>query len=433
MTNSTSDDPGYPSTRSGYYVTFVLLAAYTLSFIDRQILGFMVDPVKRDLHLSDTSVSLLHGFAFAIFYTAVGLFLGRFADRYNRRRLIILGVTFWCAATIACGFADNYWELFAARVLVGVGEATLSPAAYSIIADYFPRPKRARPIGIYSAGVYIGSGLAFIVGGAVIQATGTSNDFVIIGLGQFHSWQLAFIIVGLPGLLMVPLLLTIREPMRHDVEAASPGLRYFVQHRGFYLPAMAGFAVLAIVTFAYTAWLPTSFVRTWGWSPGQIGLAYGLTMLAAGAGGMVSAGWFSDRMIGKGRLDAPITLSIKATLAAVPVSGALAFTRSPEIALTLVAITTFLASVSIALAPTAFQSVTPNQLRGQSTALYLLLINLIGMGCGPTLVALVTDFWFDDEGKVLLSVAIVCTAAILCAAGLIALSLRPYRSLRGNA
>lgn len=419
----------YPDPRYGYYVTFILLLAYTLSFVDRQILSFMVDPVKRDLQLSDTSISLLHGFAFSLFYTAVGLFLGRAADRLNRRRLMIAGVSLWCAATVACGFADSYAELFAGRMLVGVGEAALSPAAYSLLSDYFSEEKRARPIGLYSAGVYIGSGLAFMVGGAVVEAASHAGNVSLGVLGDFRPWQLAFIIVGLPGLLMVLLLLTVKEATRKDLGGGDPGLAFFRDNARFYLPAILGFAILAIVTFAFTAWIPAAFARTWGWSPARIGLAYGATMLLAGGGGMIFAGWLADHQLKRDRVDAPIRLSLIAALAAIPIGGGLAFAASPVAAMTLVGITTFLVSVPIALAPVAFQNVTPNRLRGQATALYLLMVNLIGMGCGPTLVALVTDVGFRDESKVLLSVSIVGASSMVLAAALIGLAVRPYRSL----
>lgn len=419
----------WPRAAYGYYVTGVLLLAYTLSYVDRQILSLMVEPVKRDLQLTDTQISLLHGFAFAIFYTLVGLVLGRLADRRNRRSLIIAGIVIWCIATAACGFAGSLGTLFLARMVVGVGEASLSPAAYSMLSDYFAPERRGRAMGLYSLGVYLGSGLAFIVGGLVIAATKDAGPVVLPALGSFKPWQLAFIIVALPGLLIVPLMLTVREPVRREQAGSEGGFGHFVERRAFYGPAILGYAVLAIVTFAFTAWLPTSFIRLWGWSPKEIGIAYGSIMLVFGSGGMILAGFLADRLAAGGRRDAHLWLSIIGTVAAIPFALAAGLVTTPHAALALVAVTSFCISMSIALAPAALQSVTPNGLRGQMTALYLLLINLVGMGGGPTLVALCTDYGFGDELAVRNSITIVTVCAASISAVLLALSLKPYRRL----
>ncbi|CAN5330940.1 MFS transporter [soil metagenome] len=419
----------YPRSAYGYYVTGVLLLAYTLSYVDRQILSLMVEPVKRDLALSDTQVSLLHGFAFALFYTLVGLFLGRLADRYNRRTLIIVGMAIWCIATAACGFAGSLGGLFAARMMVGFGEASLSPAAYSMLADYFPKERRGRAMGLYSLGVYLGSGLAFIVGGFVIAGTKGIDSIALPILGDFRPWQLAFLLAALPGVLLLPLMFTVKEPARREKAGSEAGLAHFIAQRRFYAPAILGYAVLAIVTFAYTAWLPTAFIRLWGWSPRDIGLAYGGIMLIFGSSGMLLSGLAADRLVAKGRQDAHLLLSIGGTLAAIGAAAVAGLVTSPSAALAGVAVTSFCISMSIALAPVVLQSVTPNGLRGQMTALYLLLINLLGMGCGPTLVALCTDYGFGDELAVRNSITIVTTCAAAISAALLWLSLRPYRAL----
>lgn len=429
MGSVTPADRSWPRAAYGYYVTGVLLLAYTLSYVDRQILSLMVEPVKRDLQLSDTQISLLHGFAFAIFYTLVGLVLGRIADRSNRRSLIIAGIAIWCVATAACGFAGSLGTLFLARMVVGVGEASLSPAAYSMLADYFAPERRGRAMGLYSLGVYLGSGLAFIVGGLVIAATKDAGSVVLPVLGAFRPWQLAFIIVALPGLLVVPLMLTVREPVRRELTGSEGGFAHFAERRAFYAPAIVGYAVLAIVTFAFTAWLPTSFIRLWGWSPKEIGIAYGSIMLVFGSGGMILAGFLADRLVADGRRDAHLWLSIIGTVAAVPSALAAGLVPTPQAALALVALTSFFISMSIALAPAALQSVTPNGLRGQMTALYLLLINLVGMGGGPTLVALCTDYGFGDEMAVRHSITIVTVCSAGLSAILLAMSLKPYRRL----
>lgn len=204
-----------------YYVTIILLLAYTLSFVDRQILGLLVQPIKKDLQLSDWVFSIVHGFAFAIFYTFVGIFLGRLADRWNRRNLIVIGMAIWVVATAAGGYVTGFVSLFVARMFVGVGEAALSPAAYSMLADYFPPERRARAMSIYTSGVYIGSATAFIVGGLVIQATSQAGEVVFPLLGSFKPWQAAFIFVALPGIPLVALMYTVREPLRRGLQARA--------------------------------------------------------------------------------------------------------------------------------------------------------------------------------------------------------------------
>lgn len=425
-------DPPYPRAAYGYYVTAVLLFAYTVSFIDRQILSLMVEPVKRDLGLSDTAISLLHGFAFAIFYTAMGLVLGRVADRHNRRNLIIGGISVWSAATAACGFAGGFFSLFLARVGVGIGEASLSPAAYSMLADYFPKHRRGRAMGLYSLGVYLGSGLAFIVGGIVIAATASDADIAVPLLGSFRSWQLAFLIVAVPGLFAALLMLTVREPVRREVAAGGGSdLSHFARRSGFYAPAILGFSVLAILVFGFSSWVPTAFIRTWDWSPRDIGVAYGLILLVFGAGGMVLSGIAADAWAARGRADAHLRLAALAAIAAIPCTFGLALATTPAAALLLIALTSFFQGAPIALAPTVLQSVTPNNLRGQAIALYLLILNLIGMGCGPTLVALATDQLFQDEGAVLASIALVTGGSAVVGSLLLGWTLRPYRRLLG--
>src|SRR5712691_1532753 len=194
-----------------WYVVLVLMVCYTLSFIDRQILSLLVGPIKRDLGITDTRVGLLQGLAFALFYTLLGLPMGRFADRGSRRNLIALGVFFWSLMTAVCSVARSFWSLFFARMGVGVGEATLAPSAFSLISDYFPRERLGTALSIYAMGIFIGSGLALIVGGTVVGAVTHLPAIDLPVLGTIASWRLTFLIVGLPGLLVGLILYTIRE------------------------------------------------------------------------------------------------------------------------------------------------------------------------------------------------------------------------------
>lgn len=424
-----------------YYVTIILLLAYTLSFVDRQILGLLVQPIKKDLQLSDWVFSIVHGFAFAIFYTFVGIFLGRLADRWNRRNLIVIGMAIWVVATAAGGYVTGFVSLFAARMFVGIGEAALSPAAYSMLADYFPPERRARAMSIYTSGVYIGSATAFIVGGLVIQAASQAGEVVFPLLGSFKPWQAAFIFVALPGIPLVALMYTVREPLRRGLQSAAasakaavpagpaPDLSYVLRHKRAFLPLLLAPGLTAMITFGVTAWLPATFIRQWGWTPGEIGPAYGVIILTFGIGGMLLSGFLADHLTARGKLVGSVVISLIATSVLVLTGLALAVAPSPTVALVAVAATTFFLGMPVALAPPILQAVTPNQLRGQVTSIYLLLINLIGLGLGPFLVAFFTDFVFHDEKQVGLSLGLVSAIAALLSVICLISAIGPYRRL----
>lgn len=438
-----SGQPATPGPRSlgyAYYVTMVLLLAYTLSFVDRQILGLLVQPIKADLHLSDWVFSIVHGFAFAIFYTFIGIFLGRVADRWNRRNLIIIGMTIWVLATAAGGYVTGIATLFAARMLVGVGEAALSPAAYSMLADYFPPERRARAMSIYTSGVYIGSAAAFIVGGLAIQAASQAGEVVFPLLGAFKPWQAAFILVALPGIPVLLLMATVAEPLRRGIKAAAAAqaaapaagpadLSHVTRNWRAYAPLLLAPGVTAMITFGVTAWLPATFIRQWGWTPGQIGPAYGLIILTFGIGGMLISGFLADWLTARGRQTGSIMISLVATALLIVSGLVLAYAPTPAVALVAVAFTTFFLGMPVALAPPILQDITPNQLRGQVTSIYLLLVNLIGLGLGPFLVAFFTDFVFADEKRVGLSLGLVSSLAALVAVICLASAIGPYRRL----
>ncbi|MFY9571890.1 MAG: MFS transporter, partial [Blastocatellia bacterium] len=211
------EDEPYPAIGYAWYVVGVLTLVYIFSFIDRQILSLLVRPIRRDLGISDFQMSLLMGFSFALFYTFFGLPLGRLADSRSRRTIIAAGFTVWSIMTAACGLARNFAHMLLLRMGVGVGEAALSPAAYSMITDYFPPRRRATAISVYSMGIYIGSGLAFIVGGLVAGAASAQETWDLPLVGATRPWQVVFFIVGLPGVLLALLMYTVREPVRRGI------------------------------------------------------------------------------------------------------------------------------------------------------------------------------------------------------------------------
>ncbi len=429
----------WPTPVYAWYVVAVLMLAYTNSFIDRQILSLLIEPIRRDLEISDTQVSLLAGFAFAIFYTLMGVPIARLADQKNRRTLIAVGITFWSLMTAACGLARNFSHLFLARVGVGVGEATLSPAAMSMISDYFPVAKIARAISVYSMGVYFGAGLALIIGGLVIKLVSHAGSIMLPIVGEVVPWQLTFFLVGLLGLPILLLIMTIREPLRRgnmgtdppETKTASsiPALRAFLRTNARTITFhFAAFSCIGIGINGYMVWTPTFFIRTYGWEASKIGLIYGFILFFIGTAGVYAGGYLADRMQKRGRNDAILRAAFYGALMVVPFTVLTPLMPDPRLAVIGLAFTVFFLALPQGLPAAALQVITPNALRAQMTALYFLVGNLIANGFGPTLYALVTDYVFADPLKIRYSIAMVSAVVLPLGALFSYMALKPYRA-----
>lgn len=398
----------------GWYVVVLLTIAYVLSYLDRWVMSLLVEPIKADLQLSDTQMGLLLGFAFALFYATMGIPLGWLADRMSRRRLISVGITLWCAATAAAGLARNFAQLFTTRMLVGVGEATLNPCALSLIADYFPPHRRGRAIAFYTSAVSIGSGVAYLVGGQIIAwaEAQASLDFPVIG--TVRPWQVVFLLVGLPGLLIAALMVTVREPARTGTlatpEMAATGVSFWTalgylarRWRSFFgvYACMAG-----ITTLAYShTWLPAYFSRTWDWGIPQFSLWNGIGLLVIGPPSVNFGGWLSDRLLARGRTDGPVLIVLAGLWIMVIASAVFPLMPSAEASFGVYLLTIFGAAIGTATAPTALVNIAPGQIRSQTIALFYLVISLIGAVVGPYAVALITDAVLRDESAIRYSLA----------------------------
>ncbi len=425
----------YPPLPYAWYVVGVLTLAYVFSFIDRQILNLLVGPIERDLGISDTQMSLLMGFSFAVFYTLFGIPLGRLADSRSRRVIIAVGIAAWSLMTAGCGLARKYWQLALLRMGVGVGEASLSPAAYSLIADYFPPERRATAISVYSMGIYLGSGLAFIVGGLVVKFASGQDQFDLPIVGPTRAWQLIFFAVGLPGLLMALLACTVREPARQGLRPTAVAFpvpmrdvwAYLRDNRSTFLCLNLGIACLTFSSYGASTWVPTFFVRKHGWPPAQVGIIFGLIVAVAGTLGIMSGGRLADRLRLRGYADAELRVALFAAIGWLPFGILYPLMPSGPWAAAMLAPSIFFGSAPFGVAPAAIQRMMPNAMRAQATALYLFVINLIGLGLGPTAVALVTDRVFHDKAAVGRSLLLVGLAADSAAVVLLWLGLKPYR------
>jgi MFS family permease len=419
-----------------WYVVSVFLLAYIFAFVDRQILSLMVEPLKQALDLSDTRVSLLHGMAFALFYTFLGLPIGRLVDSYNRKKIAAVGIALWSLMTAGCGLAQNFWSLFLLRMGVGVGEAALSPAAYSIIADYFPNRNRGKALAVYTLGISIGIGLALMGGGAVIDFFSRKGGLDLPFFGHLDAWQLAFLIAGLPGLLVALLMCTVKEPLRqdclkgHDLKKGIPLKQVFtfVWERWQALGSMyLGFALVIVANYAILAWVPTLFIRTYEWNIAIIGFWFGLINMLFGTAGGYCGGWLVDHLYAKGYKDAPVRTVLCGSLLAVPFAALAPLASSAVVSLVLFALATFFLFFQSGVAPVAIQNIVPNQMRGQLSALQLFVQNIVGFGIGATSVALLTDYLFNDDKMLRYSMSIVVCVALPLSAALLWYCLSRYR------
>lgn len=421
--------PAYPSAGYAWYVVVVLYLSYTFSFVDRTIIGYLVGPIREALLINDFQFSLIQGLAFTAFYATVGIPLGRLADSRNRRGLLAVGILLWSCMTILCGTASSYWQLFFARMGVGVGEACLAPCAYSLIADYFPRDKRSLPLNIFAAGVMLGSGMANVCGGLVSQFALNGGPRHILLLGLVKPWQLSFVLVGLPGLLFVFAVATIKEPIRKEQRGkanSAETFRYLLKHWATFASLIGGTTFGATTNGAILGWIVPWFSRRYGWSNAQIGPYLGITNFAFGTVGLVLAGVLAGKYISAGGKAVHIKLMMAAeSLVIIPLILAHAVDE-PFWVLGCTGGVIFFGGFSAGLGPAALQSITPNEMRGQVTAICFLILNLLAGTVGTGAVGYLTTYVFADDKAVRSSAVIVGIVAAVLGVLSLRLGLRAY-------
>ncbi len=411
---SESEEDIWPGAVEGWVVTLLLLIAFTFSFVDRQVLNLLVEPIRLDLQVSDTQISFLQGLAFAVTYILMSVPLGRMVDKYNRVGIMIGGVLVWSATTVACGLSKTYTQLLFARFGVGAGEAALTPAAWSVLADYFRPHKLALPISVYLMGPYLGAGLAMIAGAEVLDWSREVQEVSLPIVGVVAPWQATFIAVGLPGVLIAGLLATIREPRRkgrQGVMAEVPGwrdvLRYMWQRKKVYAALHLGVPFIVVMLYGLQGWTPTILLRVYDWDLADAGRIYGMLALVSGSAGVLSGPVLSRYLLGRGVLDAPLRVAVLGAGMATLSLASLPFQSSGEMALVSIGCASFFVTLPLALITTVMQEVTPNNMRGVVNGMYVVTTNVLGLALGPTLVAASTDYIFQDTMAVAKSLALV--------------------------
>jgi len=403
----------WPEKKTSYYTLFVLTVVVMFTVLDRQVLSLMIEPVKADFGISDTQVALLLGAAFSLTYAIAGLPIARIADTHNRRNLVAACMAFWSAATMACGVAQSYAQLFLARLCIGIGESGYGPAVWSIVTDTFPREKVAFGTGTLSIGAMVGSGGALVVGGGALALVSHLPGMDLPVLGTIRPWQWAFIIVGAPGVVWALIVLTTKEPQRRGVgtgKAAAASVMEVARYMGAdwrtYLAVIGGTALKYLMTLGSSQWLPTLFRREFHWELSRIGLVLGTTMIVASTIGLITGGKLSERWAKQGRSDANLRLALYGLYVTVPLSVLYPLIPDPWLMLTVYAVSLFTAAVGMGPAIAAFQVITPNRMRAQVSSVSQFSTNVLAFALGPLIVALFTDYLFNDTGDLKYSMAL---------------------------
>jgi len=379
-----------------WFVVFILFLLAVFSYTDRWVLTLLIDPIKQSLGINDVQISMLLGLAFALIYGVFGVFMGYVADRSVRRTLIFYGIIIWSLATIGCGLARDFQELFLARILVGVGEAVLTPAAVSLISDYFGPERRGSAVGAYLTGIPLGGGIAVMLGGLVLGSVehGLLRP-VVEWAGQ--PWRAVLLILGVPGLAIAPIVFLIKEPKRTDDATASHNplppaipLRASVAILLRAAPIFLGVAGIALAEAAVVSWSPTILIREFNLPPDRVGLWIGLSFAIGGTAGVLMGGFLGDWAKHRGGKSARLYICLLGAALTLP-CAAYGVTASVALALIGVGFYRFFSDWTTSCGIAAVLDQVPNRLRGLATSVTFFLNVSLGVGLGPTLVALVSE------------------------------------------
>ena len=435
------DDPqnnySFRSEPYAWGVVALLCIGGMISMLDRQVLILLVEPIKASLQISDTEVALLQGFAVAIFYGLLAVPLGRLADTGKRTTIIAAGAFFFSLSTMAGGFALSFGALFATRLCVGIGEATLTPAGSSMIGDYFPPQKVSRAMGLFVGSSFAGSGLSLVVIGAFLAWLAANPDVGFPIIGRLQDWQMVFIAASLPGLAFAAAMLLVKEPPRSqglsivaspDSASIAEVITFVRQNFRLLGPILLGLPMVAAGQFGLSVWTPSFFIRTYGWSASEIGPIFGLMISIISTSGVIAGGWLADRQLSRGRTDANLSISMFGALCAAPFILAFPLVGDANLSLILLAPVLFFGVMPFGAGPAAIPILAPNRMRAQLMAVYLLFANLLGAGLGPWMIAAFTDSVLQDPAAIRWSISIVGTSVILTGAAIVGFGARAVRT-----
>ncbi|NCF50917.1 MFS transporter [Gammaproteobacteria bacterium] len=439
----------YPRPAYAWYVVVLMMFFYVLSFMDRQIIAVLIDPIKADLSLSDVQISLIGGVSFGLFYSLVGIFIGRLADSMNRPLLIALGVFIWSLTTALSGLASKFWQLLVLRMGVGLGEAALLPSTLSLLTNYFPPKRLATPTSVFLLGAPIGIGLSFAAGGYLfdvaqdIVAADGWNDVIVIGGSA--AWKLVLIFLGVVGMIMTFAMVTVREPRTTGAVAAAKPEEHALKAseaaklsdvkiyaRQHWL-AIAGLyvcmALVSLAAYSQAFWDIAFLSRSYDRDPSSVTFMYGMVQMFAGLSGMLSGGILADRLTRRGVQGSSVIMVMIGCAISVPFSFMYPLMGTASSALWLMVFAIFGSNMAFACAASAMQRMFPVAMLGLAAGIYYFLSNSVGLLIGPTLVASLTDYVFADSDKVGYSLSAVGGTARLLAFIVMLAGFKAYRDL----
>lgn len=425
---------------NGYIVLSLLLLAYILSFIDRNIMAILVKPIREEFEINDFEFGILNGVAFSLLYTFIGIPLAWLADRKSRKNIIAIGTGFWSLMTFICGLATGFYSLFAARMGVGVGEAALSPPAHSLLSDYFPKEKLPTIMAIFTLGIPVGIGISYSLGGWVY---GLLAEHILVSfplIGAVKPWQATFMIVGLPGIILALLISRIHEPERtglltinHTTNPLSikQVFLYLLDHKTVYFNIFASIACLSIVGYGFMMWFVEHMSRSFEQPAHKLSQNFGIMYSIAGSIGTLSGAALSTLLLKKGFADAGIRLIFIVAIAWFLPAISAPLMSSLKGAQLMAVPYIFLLNSYFGVSIAALQIITPNQMRAQVSAVLLFMTNVFGLVIGPMIIGFLSDKVFDDAGIQSLGISLSVIGGIFCglAALLLLLAMKPYQRL----
>ena len=432
--------PFKQDTPYAWFVVSILCLASIIGWVDRQIINLLVGPIKADLGINDTQIGLLQGLSFALLYVVASLPIAWMADVGKRTLIISIGIVCWSFATFFCGLATTFILMFMARMMVGLGEATLAPSGYSLLSDYFSKERVGIAISFFTGCGFLGAGLGYIIGGQVIGHFNQSALYSLPLIGEVAPWQITFMVVAIPGVLLLLLMQTVKEPPRQslvdsqqdprDVISSFKALfQFIIRNKRLFTGLFVGISLMAAATLAINTWVPEFLVRNFNISSPEASARVGPLMMAAGPGGVFTGGFIASFLMRRGVNHANLTLAIAASLIAA-IFGFL-FTKVGNIdqALLLLVPALFFGALPFGCGTSTLPLVAPNRLRAQIVAVYLLIANLLGNTIGPTGVGAVTDYIFQDEARLGESISLVAPILYVLGAIIASIAIRPYSEI----